>query len=213
LSIHFALLRTPLELLLGDEQPKEKTRAMAPTDNTVARSLHDLGLAAWFGGSLMGATGLNGAAAVVQDPSQRLRVANSGWARWTPLNLAGIVAHLAGGAVLTGANKGRLAGQQGVAATSTVKTALTVAALGVTGYARVLGKKLERAGDVPVEGGTTPNSATPEEVARAQRQLTALQWVIPVLTGAVLVLNARMGEQQRPTQVTGGLVRRLLPGR
>jgi hypothetical protein len=26
-------------------------------DNTVARSLHDLGLAAWFGGSLMGAVG------------------------------------------------------------------------------------------------------------------------------------------------------------
>jgi hypothetical protein len=117
------------------------------------------------------------------------------------------------GAVLTGANKGRLAGQQGVAATSTVKTALTVAALGVTGYARVLGKKLEQAGDVPVEGGTTPNPTTPQEVARAQRQLTALQWVIPVLTGAVLVLNARMGEQQRPAQVSKGLVRRLLPGR
>jgi hypothetical protein len=98
---------------------------MAPTDNTVARTLHDLGLATWFGGSLMGATGVNGAAAVVQDPTQRLRVANSGWARWTPLNLAGIAAHLAGGAVLTGANKGRLAGQQGVAATSTAKTALT----------------------------------------------------------------------------------------
>jgi hypothetical protein len=195
LSIHFAPLRTPLELLLG-EQPKG-TSGMAPTDNTVARTLHDLGLAAWFGGSLMGATGVNGAAAVVKDPTQRLRVANSGWARWTPLNLAGIAAHLAGGAVLTGANKGRLAGQQGVAATSTVKTALTVAALGVTGYARVLGKKLERAGDVPVEGGTTPNSATPEDVARAQRQLTALQWVIPVLTGAVLVVSARMGEQQR----------------
>ena len=91
---------------------------MASTDNTVARTLHDLGLAAWFGGSLMGATGLNGAAAVVEDPTQRLRVANSGWARWTPLNLAGIAAHLAGGAVLTGANKGRLAGQQGVAATA-----------------------------------------------------------------------------------------------
>ena len=127
---------------------------MAPTDNTVARTLHDLGLAAWFGGSLMGATGVNGAAAVVQDPTQRLRVANTGWARWTPLNLAGIAAHLAGGAVLTGANKGRLAGQQGVAATSTVKTALTVAALGSTAYARLLGKKLEHAGDVPVEGGT-----------------------------------------------------------
>jgi hypothetical protein len=100
-----------------------------------------------------------------------------------------------------------------VAATSTVKTALTVAALGVTGYARLLGKKLERAGDVPVQGGTTPSPTSPEDVGRAQRQLTALQWVIPVLTGAVLVVNARMGEQQRPTQVTGGLVRRLLPGR
>jgi hypothetical protein len=160
----------------------------------------------------MGATGVNGAA-VVQDPTQRLRVAASGWARWTPLNLAGIAAHLAGGAVLTGANKGRLAGQQGVAATSAVKTALTVAALGVTGYARVSGKKLERAGDVPVEGGTTPNPTTPQEVVRAQRQLTALQWVIPVLTGAVLVVNARMGEQQRPAQVSKGLVWRLLPGR
>jgi hypothetical protein len=80
--------------------------------------------------------------------------------------------------VLTGANKGRLAGQQGVAAASAVKTALTVAALGTTAYARVLGKKLERAGDVPVEGGTTPNPATPEEVTRAQRHLTMLQWVI-----------------------------------
>jgi hypothetical protein len=186
---------------------------MTSTDNTLARTLHDLGLAAWFGGSLMGATGVNGAAAVVDDPNQRLRVATSGWARWTPLNLAGIVAHLAGGAVLTGANKGRLAGQQGVVTASTVKIALTVAALGTTAYARMLGKRLERAGDVPVEGGTTPNPATPEDVTRAQRQLTALQWVIPVLTGAVLVVNARMGEQQRPTQVTKGLVQRLLPGR
>src|SRR5512132_3387097 len=168
---------------------RRETRGMAPTDNTVARTLHDLGLAAWFGGSLMGAAGVNGAAVVVKDPTQRLRVANSGWARWTPLNLAGMAAHLAGGAVLTGA------------------------ALGTTAYARVLGKKLEHAGDVPVEGGTTPNPATPDEVTRAQRQLTALQWVIPALTGAVLVLSARMGEQHRPTQVSRGLLGRFFPSR
>jgi hypothetical protein len=46
-------------------------------DNTLVRSLHDLGLAAWFGGSLMGAVGLNGAAADVDQPAQRLRVANT----------------------------------------------------------------------------------------------------------------------------------------
>ena len=100
-----------------------------------------------------------------------------------------------------------------MAVISTVKTVLTVAALGSIVYARVLGKKLERAGDVPVEGGTILSPAIFDEVTRAQRQLTTLQWVIPVLIGAVLVVNARMGEQQRPTQVAGGLVRRLLPGR
>ena len=175
-------------------------------DNTVARSLHDLGLAAWFGGSLMGAVGLNGAAAVVDRPEQRLRVANAGWARWTPVNLAGIAAHVAGGSMLLVANKGRLAGQRGVATATIAKTALTGLALAATGYSRVLGAKLQRVGDAPVEGGTTPTGGTPEEVAKVQRQLNVLQWVIPGLTGATLVLNAQMGEQQRPTNVATGVL-------
>jgi hypothetical protein len=182
-------------------------------DNTVSRSLHDLGLATWFGGSLMGAVGLNGAAADVEEPKQRLRVANAGWNRWTPVNLAGIAAHLAGGAVLLGANKGRVASQQGVAQATVVKTALTGAALAATAWSRALGAKLDQADEVPVEGGTDPSIDTPEDVAKAQRQLKVLQWVIPALTGAVLVLNARMGEQQRPAQITGGLLGRLRPGR
>jgi hypothetical protein len=182
-------------------------------DNTVSRSLHDLGLATWFGGSLMGAVGLNGAAAEAEEPKQRLRVANAGWNRWTPVNLAGITAHVAGGLILLGANKGRVASQQGVAQATVVKTALTGAALAATAWSRALGAKLDAAGEVPVEGGTDPSIDTAEEVAKAQRQLKVLQWVIPALTGAVLVLNARMGEQQRPAQVTGGLLGRLRPGR
>jgi hypothetical protein len=182
-------------------------------DNTVSRSLHDLGLATWFGGSLMGAVGLNGAAADVEEPRQRLRVANAGWNRWTPVNLAGIAAHVAGGAVLLGANKGRLASQQGVARATVIKTTLTGAALAATAWSRALGAKLDQAGETPVEGGTDPSTDTPGDVAKAQRQLKVLQWVIPALTGAVLVLNARMGEQQRPAQVSGGLLGRLRPGR
>jgi hypothetical protein len=189
-----------------------KERTMT-ADNTVSRSLHDLGLATWFGGSLMGAVGLNGAAATVEEPKQRLRVANSGWNRWTPVNLAGIAAHLAGGAVLLGANKGRLTSQRGVASATVVKTALTGAALAATAWSRALGAKLDEAGEVQVEGGTKASGDTPDDVAKAQRQLKVLQWVIPALTGAVLVLNARMGEQQRPAQVSGGLLGRLRPGR
>jgi hypothetical protein len=178
-------------------------------DNTLARSLHDLGLATWFGGSLMGAVGLNGAAAVVDAPEQRLRVANTGWARWTPVNLAGIAAHVAGGAVLLAGNKGRLATQRGVATATMTKAVVTGLALAATAYSRALGQRLMQAADAPVEGGTTPTDDPPPELAGAQRQLRVLQWAIPGLTGAALVLNALMGEQQRPQQVTSGLLQGL----
>lgn len=179
--------------------------------NTVARTLNDLGLAAWFGGSLMGAIGVNGAAAAVDDPRQRARVANAGWARWTPANLVAIAAHIVGGTLLVRGNKGRLVAQRGVAGAGTLKTVLKLGALGATAYARMLGQRVMEAGDVPVEGGTTPHEATPPDVERAQRQLHLLQWAIPVLTGAMLVVNARMGEQQRPKQVLSGIAERITP--
>src|SRR4051812_47333336 len=69
--------------------------------NTIARSLNDLGLAAWFGSSLMGAVGLNRAAAAAARPSEATAVAGQGWSAWTPFNLGAIGAHLAGGLVLT----------------------------------------------------------------------------------------------------------------
>ena len=169
-----------------------------------AHFLHDAGLAAWFGGSLMGAIGVNGAAADVDDPRQRARVANSGWSRWTPWSAVAIGAHLVGGAMLTKENKGRVAAQKGVLGNTVLKTALTGGALAATAYSRVLGQKVINAGDVPVAGGTTPLPTTPPEVAKAQKQLKALQWVIPGLTGAVMASSSAHEEQQKPTQVVKG---------
>ena len=179
-------------------------------ENTFARAMHDVGLGAWFGGSLMGAIGLNAAAAEVDDPRQRSRVANAGWARWTPANLAAIAAYLVGGAILTSENKGRMVGQKGVAGLSAAKTAVTLLALAATAYSRGLGQRIMDAGDVPVEGGTSPSVLTPPEVANAQRQLRMLQWAIPAHVGALIVISSKMGEQQRPTQVAKGVGRRLL---
>jgi len=174
--------------------------------NTVVRSLNDLGLAAWFGGTLAGAVGINGAAADVPDRNLRLRVANAGWARWTPVNLAAIGAYVVGGVGLLAANKGRTVAQSGVGAASVAKTALTGAALAATAYSRVLGKKLEKAEPAPVEGGTDPAADTPEQVAAAQRQLAVTQWVIPALTAALVVVNALHGELQRPNQQVPGIL-------
>ncbi len=179
--------------------------------HSVVRALNDLGLAAWFGGSLMGAIGLNGAAAEVDHPRERVKVANAGWARWTPANLAAIGAYIVGSLMLTGANRGRLSGQRGVGTAAIVKTGFTAAAMAATAYSRVLGKTLMKASDPPAEGVTEPSSATDPEVAGAQRKLKVLQWTIPALTGATLVMDSKMGEQQRPAEVAKGVVRRLRP--
>jgi hypothetical protein len=188
--------------------------------NTVARTLHDIGLAAWFGGSLMGAIGLNGASGRVSDPRERTAVANAGWAKWTPVNAAAIGMHLLAGAQLLRANSGRVAAQQGVASASTLKAVLTLIALAATGWSRILGQKVIAAEaeprpeaatgqGPPADDGVTPAAGTPEGVAMAQRQLKVLQWVVPGVTGSILLVNARMGEQQRPASVSSGILGRL----
>ena len=177
--------------------------------NTLAHFLHDAGLAAWFGGSLMGAVGVNGAASDVDDPRQRARVANAGWARWTPVNAVAIGAHLVGGFQLLAANKGRVKTQRGVLANTNAKFALTAAALGATAYSRVLGQKMMAAGDVPVAGSTSSLPTTPPEVAKAQKQLSALQWIIPALTGGILASSALHEEQQKTSQVVAGTIKGL----
>lgn len=173
--------------------------------HTVVRALHDVGAAAWFGGSLMGAVALNGAAGAVQDPKQRVRVASVGWARWTPVNAAAIGAHLLGGAGLLFLNRDRVRLQSGVTANTVAKTLLTAAAVGTTAYSGVLGAHLTQAGDVKASGAVVPSPDTPGEVAKAQRRLRVLQWATPVLTALIVVLGAQQGEQQRPGEVLRGV--------
>lgn len=176
--------------------------------NTVMRSLHDIGLAAWFGGSLMGAVGLNGATRnAVKEPGLAARIASAGWAAWTPVNTAAIGAHLAGGAGLLGANSARVAYQSGVGASTLAKTALTGTALAATAYSRILGKKIELASS-PDSEDQEAAADHPVDLDQAQRHLAMLQWAVPALTAGMLVLNALHGEQQRPEQQQAGMLRR-----
>jgi hypothetical protein len=91
---------------------------------------------------------------------------------------------------------------------SVVKTALTAGALGATAYSRVLGKKMEKADGAPAEGVTEPAAGTPAEVRGAQRQQRVAQWMIPVFTGALLVVSSLAGEQQKPRSVLRGVAAR-----
>lgn len=177
--------------------------------NTVVRSLHDLGLAAWYGGSLMGAVGLNGAAAEAKDPTDRTALSALGWARWAPVNAAAIGLHAIGGVGLIAANQRRLENQPGAKANTVTKLALTGVAVALTAYAGKLGKDVGEQADEGAAGATEPHPGASEKLKKAQQQLKAVQWAIPAVTGALIVLGAAQGEQQRPQSLVKQQLQRL----
>ena len=104
------------------------------------------------------------------------------------MNAAAIGAHVIGSTGLLIANRDRVTGQSGMAGASLLKTGLMAAALGVTAYSRVLGKRVSEDTAVPAASGTEPVAA--------------------------IVVDAKLGEQQRPANVLEGIAARIpgLPG-
>ncbi len=177
--------------------------------HTVVRLMHDLGAATWFGGSLMGATGLNGAAAELDDPTQRARAATAGWSRWAPVGGAAVLTHLIGAGGLAVTDSPRVATQRGVGRSTAVKTGLTAAGLGVSAWSAALNRKMASAGDVPVTGATEASAQTPPDVATTLKQLKLVQWLNPLVAGAVIATASWQSEQQRATQVVPGVLKRV----
>lgn len=154
------------------------------------QALHDVGLAAWFGGAWMGAVGLNGATIEVDDHTQRTRVANAGWFRWAPIAGAALVANVVGAGVLGRLGVDRHGLDRGAPALAHVRTVLTGIAALATLETGISGNRVVAGGDVPVASAVHPVRATPDDVARAQRRLRVAQWAVPASTGALLLLEA-----------------------
>lgn len=180
------------------------------SDQTLPRALHDLGAAAWFGGALMGAVGLHAASSAMQDEAEIVRAADVGWKQWQPWKAAAIAAYGAGSLSLLWSNKGRLAGQRGVMIVSIAKTGVFAAALSADLYAAALGRRISEHQPVTVEDAVELSAETHEDLRATHRQLRAMQWVVPALTGLNIALAAKMSEQQRPSAVVSGVAQRLL---
>lgn len=147
-----------------------------------ARAVHDLTAAAWFGGSLMGAVGVDGAAAAARDPRERTRLSVVGWNKWRPVETAALVAHGLAGAWLL---------REGDARATALKGAVTLAGAATSAWAGHLGRTVEAHAEEGGEGATEPRPGVSPALASAQRQLRVLQWVNPVLAGTVVVLGAQ----------------------
>ncbi len=178
----------------------------------VIRTLHNVGLAAWTGGSLMGAVGLNGAASALDDPAQRSKAATAGWSRWAPVNAAAIGSHLVGATGLLVTDWPRVRHQQSVAKSSAIKAVTTGAGLGVAVWSAALNRSMAKAGAVPVAGATEAAMATPPQVARTLRQLKLVQWLNPAAGLALIALSDWQSQQQRASEAAKGRVQRRLPG-
>jgi hypothetical protein len=194
---------------------------MTGTDNHfVAQAVHDLGSALWFGGSVMGAAGVNKSGAQLTQGIDRIRVASSAWTRFSPAQWAGVGATLVAGVRLTQVGGRRLALQQGFASVGALKAGIAVAGAGATAYAAYSGARISalaeeahRAGTpIEVEDATKPSAGTPPEIAAWQRKQRVAQTLVPVLSGANIVCNSWLVQSYRAGSTVKGVLGRLLPG-
>ena len=194
---------------------------MTSTDNHfVAQAVHDLGSALWFGGSVMGAAGVNKSGAQLTQGIDRIRVASSAWTRFSPAQWAGIGATLVAGVRLTQVGGRRLALQEGFASVGALKAGIAVAGAGATAYAAYSGARISalaeeahRSGTpIEVEDATKPTANTPPEIAAWQRRQRVAQTLVPVLSGANIVCNSWLVQSYRAGATLTGVLGRLLPG-
>jgi hypothetical protein len=184
-----------------------------------AQAVHDLGAALWFGGSVMGVAGVNKAGEDLRDGVDKVRVAESAWRRFAPAQWLGIGAVLVAGSRLTWESKGRLVVQYGLGRAGAAQAALAVAGAGATAYAAWSGTRIgqlterahERGEPFDTTDATVPNAGTPPEVKVWQRRQRVAQYLVPVLAGANIVLNAYLTQQYRPGATLAGIARRLRP--
>lgn len=160
--------------------------------STAVRATHLVTNAAWFGGSLMGAVGLNPAAREGDDDKERAQISDRGWTAWGPVQGAAIGLHLLSGLAIVADNRRRTLAHPPTTAAVVLKTALTGAALAASGAAYLNGARLGEAQEkADHDAGAKRRS---DELVTRMRWL---QWATPATTAGLLVLDAYLGEQQR----------------
>lgn len=194
------------------------------------RSVHDLGLAGWFGGSLLntpvpGTAEQNGRRPGPDDDhdssgessdstkkkrkdpepgTSQLGEESRAASVWAPVMLGSMALHLVGGAGLLAWNASRLAGQRGVVTSTVAKSAATAAAIGLTLMAwrdQAKAEDLHRS-----------RAADDDRRRRSlERRRAVTGWLLPLTTGSIVVLGALEGEQQRPREMARGILANL-PG-
>ncbi|MGK5671232.1 hypothetical protein ACSNOB_00085 [Micromonospora sp. URMC 106] len=193
---------------------------MTATDNhALAQAVHDIGSALWFGGTVMGVAGVNKSGSDLTQGIDRIRVAESAWGRFGPVQWLGIGATLLAGLQLTRVGGRRMALQKGFASVGALKAGTAVLGAAATAYAAYCGSRIGRLAEeaqqrgdrVEVKDATIPTPNTPDQIATWQRRQRLTQYAVPVLSGANIALGSYLVQSYRTAATTKGVLRRLLP--
>ena len=155
----------------------------------VTRVAHDVGLAAWVGGSLFGRLAFNRSVTNISDTAERGKVTNAAYAAYNPINALGLGAAAAGwlAARATETRPDKLTGTE--RSLSAVKDGLMSIAV-FSGVATLIQHiRLAKQGEdgrVPLEAPLTPAPDTPPAAAKIQGSIGKLTSV-NILSGLVLV--------------------------
>lgn len=171
-----------------------------------ARIAHNLGLAAWFGGTVFGQIALNPTVSSISDRSERGRVLNEAWARFNAVNslaLASAVISWRAGGLKDDA-------ELRAPALARAKNLLLGGAAVNAVVSAIMGARIARqasGGATPVESGTEPAPETPQEAASSQRAISFFGYGSLVLLAAVIALSAVI--ETEPVKPRGVLSRLL----
>ncbi|MEH0939052.1 hypothetical protein [Micromonospora psammae] len=193
---------------------------MTATDNhAVAQAVHDVGSALWFGGTVMGVAGVNKSGSDLHQGIDRIRVAESAWGRFSPVQWLGIGATMLAGLQLSRVGRRRMALQKGFGTVGAAKAGITVLGAAATAYAAYCGKRIgqlaeeahQRGEQIEVRDATLPTAHTPDAVATWQRRQRLAQYAVPALAGANIVCGSYLVQSYRTVATAKGVLRRLLP--
>lgn len=158
------------------------------TLSTTAWVIHDLGLAAGFGGNLFGQLALNPAVRTIESKRERGKLAHEAWGRYRGVNAASLATvagtWLVGRTLLSGREVGRASRKLTIAKDALVAGAI-VFGIGSMVAGTMLDRAQQRSG-AGIESGAQPAAETPPRVARLQRTTNVLGVATLVFEAAVL---------------------------
>ncbi len=169
------------------------------TLSTTAWVLHELGLAAGFGGNLFGQIALNPAVAEIQSKRERGKVSHVAWDRYKVASGAALTL-MAGTWIAERAYLGRRALRRSPRALVLGKDVLVGGALVIGIGSMVIGRLLDRemtTSNEPLRVGSRPSSETRRRVERLQRLSRDVGRANIVMNAAVLAVSAALAMRSR----------------